>query len=154
VDEVVAFTRRLAPLGMHLQVHFEAAWSMRWRAAGAQRGAGGDRPHGPGRRHARCRPCRLPALRALLRNPLFRVKVSGIDRISPMPAYADGIALARACWRILSRPLPVGHRLAAPQPHHVPDDGALVDALARIAPDAPARAAPGANPQRLYQFPA
>ena len=71
------------------------------------------------------------------------------------PPYADAIPFARPLVAGIRRPHAVGHRLAASQPHHVPDDGVLVDLLARDRADG--SAAPQAllvdNPQRLYRFP-
>jgi 2-pyrone-4,6-dicarboxylate lactonase len=140
VDDVVAFTRRLAPLGMHLQVHFEGslvhalATPLARSAVPAVIDHVGRVDASLGAGHAD-----FAALRALLRNPLFRIKLSGIDRISRDAGHADGIALAH----LLAHEFPERCLWGTDWPHpnhdHVPDDGVLIDALARIASDAALR---------------
>lgn len=153
-EEIVAFTRRLAPLGLHLQVHFES--SLIHSLAGPLARSAvpvvvdhmGRVDAGLGAGHED-----FAALRALLRNPLFRVKVSGIDRISRAPDYADGIALARALVEEFADRCLWGTDWPHPNHTHVPDDGRLVDALARIAPRAEVREQLlVTNPQRFYRF--
>ena len=78
----------------------------------------------------------------------------------PRPAGCDqgaGRSVGRFRRRVapaggrLSRPLPLGHRLAAPQyGGRVPDDGHLVDMIPRIAPTRSCKRAAGDNPMRLY----
>ncbi|MEJ8813269.1 amidohydrolase family protein [Variovorax ureilyticus] len=154
VDGVVAFGRRLEPLGMHLQVHFErglihdlagplarsAVPVVIDHMARADAAAGPSHPD-------------FVALRTTLENPLFRVKVSGIDRISRAAGYADGIALAH----LLVRDFPDRCFWGTDWPHplhdHVPDDGELVDALERIAPEPAARERLLVhNPEAFYRF--
>jgi len=140
VDEIVAFTRRLAPLGMHLQVHFESSLVHTLGAPLARSAVPVVIDHigrvdaSLGASHAD-----FAALRALLRNPLFRVKLSGVDRISAAADYADGISLARQLAEDFPERCLWGSDWPHPSHTHVPDDGALVDALAHIAPDAALR---------------
>jgi 2-pyrone-4,6-dicarboxylate lactonase len=144
IDEVVALTPRLAAPACTCRCTSNPALVHELaEAAGAQRGAGGHRPHGT-------RRCGLgpdhPDFRALvdlLRNPLFRVKVSGIDRIDSSPAsapsYPHGVELARRLVEAFPDRCFWGTDWPHPNHTHVPDDAALVDALERIAPTPAAR---------------
>ncbi|WP_232834646.1 amidohydrolase family protein [Rhodoferax ferrireducens] len=160
MDEVLALTPRLKAVGMHLQVHFESGLMHRLAPALSRSAVpvvidhmgrvdaalGTDQPD-------------FVALQALLNNPLFYVKVSGIDRIDPHPVgegaqpYAKGVALARLLVQSYPDRCVWGTDWPHPNHTHVPDDGVLVDALARIAPT------PSLldkllvqNPQSLYRF--
>lgn len=153
-EDVVALTPVLADLGMHLQVHFESPLV---------------HSLGPVLRRAACavvidhmgrvdaREGReghdFQALMRLLEDPKFYVKVSGIDRIDPAPPYAQGIALARELLGHVPDRALWGTDWPHPNHTHIPDDSALVDALARIAGDArQLQALLVDNPQRLYRF--
>jgi 2-pyrone-4,6-dicarboxylate lactonase len=97
------------------------------------------------------------ALHALLANPLFHVKVSGIDRIdanpAAAPAYAQGVALARLLLESYPERCFWGTDWPHPNHTHIPDDGALMDALARIAPEPVLREQLLVrNPQAFYRF--
>jgi 2-pyrone-4,6-dicarboxylate lactonase len=93
------------------------------------------------------------ALFELLKNPLFHVKVSGVDRIDAQPPYTQGVALARVLVEHYPERCVWGTDWPHPNHTHVPDDGTLVDALAEIAPDAALREQLLVhNPQRLYRF--
>lgn len=154
VDEIVALTHRLKAAGLHLQVHFESSL-VHSLAGPLSRSAVpvvidhmGRVDAALGAGHAD-----FAALHELLANPLFYVKVSGIDRIDPTPPYAHGVALA--CLLVESYPERCLWGTDWPHPNHthVPDDGALVDALAAIAPGAAQREQLLVhNPQRLYRF--
>lgn len=160
VDAVLALTPRLAAVGMHLQVHFESELVHELSTplqrsqvpvvidhmgrVDATRGA--DAPD-------------FQALLKLLENPLFHVKVSGIDRIDahapPAERYAHGEALARVLVERFPERCVWGTDWPHPNHTHIPDDGVLVDALGRIAPDAAHLAQLLVhNPQALYSFPA
>lgn len=158
VDEVVALTPRLKAAGLHLQVHFESSLVHSLGPALARSAvpvvidhmARVDATLGAG--HAD-----FAALHALLANPLFHVKLSGIDRIdaSPQaaPAYAQGVALARVLMESYPERCLWGTDWPHPNHTHMPDDGALVDALARIAPDPAQREQLLVrNPQAFYRF--
>jgi 2-pyrone-4,6-dicarboxylate lactonase len=154
VDGVVAFSRRLAPLGMHLQAHFERGLIHSLAAPLAQSAVPVVIDHmarvdaAAGTAHPD-----FIALHALMQNPLFRVKVSGIDRISRAPGYADGVEIARTLVRDFPERCFWGTDWPHPLHDHVPDDGELVDALAQIAPDAGLREQLLVrNPQAFYRF--
>lgn len=158
IDDVIALTPRLAALDMHLQVHFESAL-VHELAGPLSRSAVPvvidhmgrvDAAKGPD--HADFR-----ALVALLRNPLFRVKVSGIDRVDPAPAsaprYERGVDLARRLVEAFPERCFWGTDWPHPNHTHVPSDAALVDALERVAPTPAAREQLlVANPATFYRF--
>jgi 2-pyrone-4,6-dicarboxylate lactonase len=143
VQQAVALTHRLAPLGMHLQVHFDSSLIQDHMARVDAR-LGAD--------HADFR-----ALCSLMEDPLFYVKVSGADRIDANPphTYTQGVALARRLVESFPDRCLWGTDWPHPNHTHVPDDGVLVDLLPAIAPT-PALQDKllVQNPQRLYQFPA
>ena len=154
VDEVVALTHRLKAVNLHLQVHFESSL-IHSLAAALSRSAVpvvidhmGRVDAALGAGHAD-----FAALHALLKNPLFHVKVSGIDRIDSQPPYTHGVSLARTLLESYPEQCLWGTDWPHPNHTHVPDDGLLVDALAGIA-QTPALLAKLLvhNPQRLYQF--
>ena len=154
VDDVIALTQRLKAAGLHLQVHFESSM-VHSLAEPLSRSAVpvvidhmGRVDAALGAGHAD-----FAALHALLKNPLFLVKVSGIDRIDPHPPYAQGVALARTLVQSYPDRCLWGTDWPHPNHTHVPDDGELVDALTGIA------STPKLleqllvhNPQRLYRF--
>lgn len=153
-EEVVALTHRLKPLGLHLQVHFESSL-IHSLAEPLSRSAVPVVIDHMGRVDAALgvAAADFSALVKLLANPLFHVKVSGIDRIDPHPPYAAGILLARHLVETFPDQCLWGTDWPHPNHTHVPDDGMLVDALSAIAPT------PGLrdkllvrNPQNLYQF--
>lgn len=154
VDEVVSLTHRLKPVGMHLQVHFESGL-IHSLAAALSRSAVpvvidhmGRVDASLGADHAD-----FSALCELLMNPLFHVKVSGIDRVDPRPPYTRAVALARTLVETYPERCLWGTDWPHPNHTHVPDDGVLVDALAGIAPDKRRlEQLLVTNPQRLYRF--
>jgi 2-pyrone-4,6-dicarboxylate lactonase len=153
-QEVVALTQRLAPLGLHLQVHFESslihelAPVLRQSAVPVVIDHMGRVDASLGVDHADFR-----ALCALLQDERFHVKVSGVDRISRAWPYADGVTLASRLVREFPGRCFWGTDWPHPNHHHVPDDGALVDALEQIAPTAALRQSLLVdNPQRFYRF--
>lgn len=155
---VVALTPRLAAVGMHLQVHFESALVHPLGEVLARSSVPVVIDH-MGRVDARLGPghADFQALLQLMANPLFRVKVSGIDRIDahapPDERYVHGVALARVLVERFPERCLWGTDWPHPNHTHVPDDGALVDALARIAPDAQhLEQLLVHNPQNLYRF--
>lgn len=93
----------------------------------------------------------------LLDAPGLWVKLSGIDRIDahaePERRYAQGVRLAQQLWRAHGERCVWGTDWPHPNHTHIPDDAALVEALAEIAPAAAERQALLVdNPQRLYRF--
>jgi len=154
MDDILALTHRLKAAGLHLQVHFESSM-VHSLAAALSRSAVpvvidhiGRVDAALGAGHAD-----FAALHALLKNPLFLVKVSGIDRIDPHPPYAHGVALARTLVQSYPDRCLWGTDWPHPNHTHVPDDGELVDALAGIAPTPKLlEQLLVHNPQRLYRF--
>lgn len=159
MNAIVALTQRLKPLNLHLQVHFDGAL-IHQLAEPLSRSAVPvvvdhmgrvDATRGAGHTD-------FAALCALLNNPLFHVKVSGIDRIDAhgshkQPRYADGVALARLLVERYPEQCVWGTDWPHPNHTHVPDDGVLVDALSRIAPtQALLDQLLVHNPQKLYRF--
>lgn len=139
IDDVVALTPRLANVGMHLQVHFEGRL-IHGLAAPLTRSAVPvvidhmgrvDAQQGEGHPD-------FQVLLSLLRNPLFRVKVSGVDRIDaclgPASRYRAGVALARLLVDRHPSQCLWGTDWPHPNHTHVPDDAALVELLEDIAP--------------------
>lgn len=158
IEAILALTHRLAPLGMHLQVHFESSLVHELGPALARSAVPVVIDH-MGRVDARLGPghADFAALFDLMANPLFRVKVSGIDRIDatpePQPTYAHGIALARRLVEAYPDRCLWGTDWPHPNHTHVPVDAALVEALAAIAPTPALREQLlVANPRDFYRF--
>lgn len=152
--QVVALTHRLAPLGMHLQVHFasslihDLAPILKTSAVPVVIDHMGrvDATLGPD--HADFR-----ALCKLMEDPLFHVKVSGVDRVDAKPPYKLGVGLARRLVESFPDRCFWGTDWPHPNHTHVPDDGMLVDVLASIAPTSELlQKLLVTNPQRFYGF--
>jgi len=156
IGEVVAFSRRLADIGWHLQIHMEASLIAELTPAlkrapvpvvidhmgRVDASLGLDQPN-------------FRALLTLLDNKNVWVKVSGADRVTRAgPPYADAVPFARTLVAEFGDRCVWGTDW--PHPNHqgpVPDDGGLVDILAEIAPSDVARQTLLVdNPQRFYRF--
>ncbi len=151
---LLALTRRLAALDMHLQVHFASGLVHSLAPVLAQSAVPVVIDH-MGRVDARLGPdhADFVALCELLGQPGMHVKVSGIDRIDPNPPYADGLRLARSLVERFPLQCLWGTDWPHPNHTHVPDDGALVNAIWQMAPDADLRQRLLVdNPQALYRF--
>jgi 2-pyrone-4,6-dicarboxylate lactonase len=156
VHDVLALAQRLLPLGWHLQIHgdtrllTEVAPALRASPVpvvidhigriDAGLGAGG---------------AAFQALRRLLDEPTFWVKVSGVDRITRLgPPYDDAVPLAAQLVAEHGDRVVWGNDW--PHPNHagpVPDEDLLVKLIQRLAPSAQAlHALMVSNPQRLYRF--
>lgn len=158
-EELVALTHRLAEHQLHLQVHFESslihslAPCLQQSAVPVVIDHMGRVDAELGTTHAD-----FQALCRLLDDPKFHVKVSGIDRIQsrvPLttPPYTTGIQLARYLVEHFPDQCVWGTDWPHPNHTHVPDDGALVDALAQIMPsEALMQRVLVDNPQTLYRF--
>ena len=156
IDDAIAFGKRLAPLGWHLQIHMEAELIAELspalrrspvpvvidHMARVDASLGLDQPH-------------FNALLRLLGDRNVWVKVSGADRITRQgPPYADAVPFARKLLDVAGDRAVWG--LDWPHPNHqgpMPDDGQLVDLIGEIAPGETARQMLlVGNPQRLYRF--
>jgi 2-pyrone-4,6-dicarboxylate lactonase len=158
VDDILTLSHRLKPLNMHLQVHFESKLVHSLGPRLAQSAVPVVIDHMGrvdatlGKDHAD-----FAALFTLLKNPLFRVKVSGIDRIDSAPVatpgYSKGIELARLLVENYPEQCFWGTDWPHPNHTHVPNDTTLVDALAAIAPTPALRKQLlVTNPAGFYRF--
>lgn len=154
VQEVMAFTRRLAPLGLHLQVHFEASAIHElapWLAQSAvpvvvDHMGRVDASLGPQHRD-------FAALMELMKLPHLMVKVSGVDRVCPQPPYAPGVLLARTLVTAYPQRVLWGSDWPHPFHTHVPNDTQLLELLAQIAPEQQLlQQLMVDNPARFYRF--
>jgi 2-pyrone-4,6-dicarboxylate lactonase len=156
IDEVLALAARLAPLGWHLQIHGDP--SLLTDLAPALRRSPVpvvidhigrvDAALGLAQRDFR-------ALRALMGDERFWVKLSGMDRITREgPPYADAVPFARQLVAGFGDRVLWGNDW--PHPNHagpVPDEKQLVGLIAAIAPTVHERQRLLVdNPQRLYRF--
>lgn len=158
IQQVIDMTPRLKAVGMHLQVHFESSLIHDLGPLLAKSQVPVVIDH-MGRVDARKGNDHedIQVLFRLLENKLFNVKVSGIDRIDAQAfienPYASGIAIARSLVERYPEQCVWGTDWPHPNHTHIPDDGILVDALTRIAPDPKLlEQVLVLNPQRLYRF--
>ena len=155
IEEAIALTPRLAKLGWHLQVHFEGSF-IDELAPWLERSAVPVVIDHMGRVDASL-GIEQPAFRRLLdlmRDPRFRVKVSGPERISrKSPPWEDAIPFARKLAAEFGDRCFWGSDWPHPNLSAIPDDGVLVDLLAEIAPSEKARKALLVdNPRHFYRF--
>jgi len=156
IEEAIALSARLAKLGWHLQVHFEASL-IEELAPWLERSAVPVVIDHMGRVDAAL-GLDQPAFRRLLelmRDPRFHVKVSGSERISrKAPPWEDAIPFARKLVAEFGDRCFWGSDWPHPNLAAIPDDGMLVDLLAEIAPsEAARRALLVENPKHFYRFP-
>jgi 2-pyrone-4,6-dicarboxylate lactonase len=156
IDEVIAFGKRLADIGWHLQIHMEGELIADLTSALRRSPVPVVIDH-MGRIDA-SRGMNQPEFRALLTLLAHKnvwVKVSGCDRITRQgPPYSDAVPFAR---KLVAE---FGDRCVWgtdwPHPNHqgpIPDDGMLVDILTQIAPSEAAwHALLVDNPKRFYRF--
>jgi len=156
IDEVIAFGKRLADIGWHLQIHMAAERIAELTPALKRSPVPVVVDH-MGRIDAGQGLDQAPFknLLKLLEDRNVWVKVSGTDRITRQgPPYADAVPFARKLVEEAGDRCVWG--LDWPHPNHqgpIPDDGVLVDLLAEIAPSEGQRQALQVdNPQRLYRF--
>ena len=153
-EQIIALTKRLEPLGMHLQLQLHAQYAKDLMPLLKQSAVpvvmdhmgrvdanlGIDHPH-------------FQDFCRLLELPGFMVKVSGIDRIDSKPPYQQGIPFANYLVRNYTDRCVWGSDWPHPNHTHVPDDGELVSSLAAIAPKPDVlHQLMVDNPQRLYRF--
>lgn len=153
-EQVIALTRRMEPLGLHLQLQMHAMHARELTPLLKQSAVTVVMDH-MGRVDARLglEHEYFKDLCHLLELPGFMVKVSGIDRIDAEPPYRQGIPFARYLVKTFPDRCVWGSDWPHPNHTHVPDDGVLVDALAQIAPEpALLKQLLVDNPQQLYRF--
>jgi 2-pyrone-4,6-dicarboxylate lactonase len=156
IDEVIAFGKRLADIGWHLQIHMAADLIGELSPALRRSPVPVVIDH-MGRidasRGLEQEPFRN--LLALMADKNIWMKVSGADRATRQgPPYADAVPFARKLVDEFGDRCVWGTDF--PHPNHqgpIPDDGALVDLLAQIAPrPEQLQALLVDNPRRFYQF--
>jgi 2-pyrone-4,6-dicarboxylate lactonase len=155
-DYYRAIVERIAPLGWHVVVYFEAAdLAPRWDfLTSLTTTVVVDHMGRPDVREPVDGPGFALFLRLLAKHPNYWSKVTCPERLSVAgpPGYADVIPFARAV--VADFPDRVLWGTDWPHPNmrsHVPDDGALVDLIPQIAPTAELQhALLVANPHRLY----
>lgn len=153
-EQVIALTRRMEPLGLHLQLQMHAMHAKELTPLLKQSAVTVVMDH-MGRVDAQLglEHEHFKDLCHLLEQPGFMVKVSGIDRIDAQPPYRKGIPFARHLVTTYPDRCVWGSDWPHPNHTHVPDDGVLVDALAQIAPEPDLlQQLMVDNPQRLYRF--
>jgi len=155
IEDAIALTPRLARLGWHLQVHFEAAL-IDELAPWLKRSAVPVVIDHMGRVDASL-GLDQPAFRRLLdlmRDPRFRVKVSGSERISRKPSpWPDAVPFGRKLVAEFGDRCFWGSDWPHPNLAAIPDDGVLVDLLPEIAPSEKERKALLVdNPRSFYRF--
>ncbi len=155
IDEVIAFAKRLADIGWHLQIHGEAN-ILADMAPTLKRSPVPVMIDHIGRVDASLgldQPA-FRALLALMQDKNVWIKVSGCDRATRQgPPYADSMPFARKLVAEFGDRVVWGTDWPHPNHTHKPDDGQLVDLIAEIAPSEAARQALLVdNPQRFYNF--
>jgi predicted TIM-barrel fold metal-dependent hydrolase len=156
MDEFWRVVDRIAPLGWHLVLHFDAADLPGYaelldrlpvpyvidHMARVDAAAGLHQPP-------------FVALVELLQDERAWVKISGAERLTTAgpPDYADVVPLAQALIAAAPERILWGTDWPHPNVRSMPDDGDLVDLLAVFAPDeATRRQILVDNPTRLYDF--
>jgi 2-pyrone-4,6-dicarboxylate lactonase len=155
-DEVIAFGKRLADIGWHLQIQMDASRIAELTPV-IKRSVCPVMIDHMGRVGAALGIEQAPftALLALMQDENVWTKVSGIDRITRKgPPYADAVPFARKLVEEFGNRVVWGTDW--PHTNHggpIPDDGMLVDCLAEIAPSLAQRQALLVdNPHRFYRF--
>jgi 2-pyrone-4,6-dicarboxylate lactonase len=154
IEDILALSERLEPLGMHLQVHFssdlihELGPQLCKAAAPVMIDHIGRVDATRGSEHED-----FQELLRLLDHPLMHVKVSGVDRIVPSDDYAQGIVLAKMLVDRFTEKCVWGTDWPHPNHHHIPHDEVLLDAIGLIA-DSAAKInhIMVSNPEKFYQF--
>jgi len=155
IAEVIALGARLAPLDMHLQLHFESSL-IHELAPWLHRSAVPVMIDHMGRMDA-SRGVDQPDFRALLdlmQDRRILVKVSGSERCTKQaPPYRDAVPLAAKLVAEFGHRTFWGTDWPHPNLDHVPDDGELADLLFEIAPsEAQRQALLVDNPRRFYRY--
>lgn len=157
LDLLWTVVERIAPLGWHLDLHFDAADFPRWSGLMADLPTPFIIDH-MARVDASLGNEQEPfehLLELLAGNPGAWVKISGAERITADggPPYDDVVPLGRALIEVAPNRVLWGTDWPHPNVRHMPDDGDLVDLLADYAPDGEVRRRVLVdNPASLYEF--
>jgi 2-pyrone-4,6-dicarboxylate lactonase len=155
IADVVAFGKRLADIGWHLQIHMAGDRIDELAPAIARAPVPVMIDH-LGRIDASRGLEQAPfqALLRLMAHGHVWIKVSGVDRITRTgPPYLDALPFARKLVAEFGDRVVWGSDWPHPSHTHVPDDGQLVDLIDEIAPTPAAlRALMVDNPMRFYRF--
>ena len=154
MEDILELTKRLEPLGMHLQVHFSSdlihdlAPQLQQSAVPVMIDHIARVDASKGAMHAD-----FQKLLHLLDDPKFYVKVSGVDRIDKVPPYDQGVALAKTLVDRFTEKCVWGTDWPHPNHHHMPHDEILLDSIARIADsENKIKHIMVSNPEKFYQF--
>ena len=154
MEDILELTKRLEPLGMHLQVHFSSdlihdlAPQLQQSAVPVMIDHIARVDASKGAEHAD-----FQKLLHLLDSPKFYVKVSGVDRIDKVPPYDQGVALAKILVDRFTEKCVWGTDWPHPNHHHMPHDEILLDSIARIADsENKIKHIMVSNPEKFYQF--
>jgi len=155
IEDVIAFGKRLAPLGWHLQLHLDATLLEQMAGAIARSMVPISIDH-MGRIDA-SKGLNDPAFQSLLRvmkGKGIYTKVSGSERISRQSSpWRDAAPFARKLVAEFPDRVLWGTDWPHPNLKEVPDDGVLADLVAQMAPTETERQALLVdNPARFYGF--
>jgi 2-pyrone-4,6-dicarboxylate lactonase len=158
IDDVIAFTHRLASFGWHLQIHCTANLLVDF-APMLKRSAVPIVVDHLGRVDAALGldQSAFRVLLGLMEDRRFWAKVSGCERISRRsPPYTDATPFAQKLVALFPEQTLWGTDWPHPHMDHaIPDDGVLADLLSEIAPSgADRKLLLVDNPQRFYGAPA
>jgi len=154
IDDILDLSKRLEPLGMHLQVHFssdlvhELAPQLKQSAAPVMIDHMGrvDALKGPD--HAD-----FDALLKLMDDPKMYMKVRGVDRIVNSSNYTEGAKIAKILVDRFTEKCVWGTDWPHPNHHHIPHDEILVDTISQIADsEKKIKHIMVSNPEIFYQF--
>ena len=155
LEDFAELVARVRPLGWHVVLHFDAADLVRFHAMLERLPVPFVIDHMgrvPTKDGLEQRPFQV--LLATLHLANCWVKISGAERISSGPPFADAVPFARAL--LTAAPDRVLWGTDWPHPNikkHMPNDGDLVDLIPLFMPDAALqRKVLVDNPQRLYGF--
>jgi 2-pyrone-4,6-dicarboxylate lactonase len=154
MDDILALTKRMEPFGWHLQVHFSSDLVhsltplLKQSAVPVMIDHIGRVDASLGSDHVD-----FQGLLNLLDDPRFHIKVSGIDRISKVYPYNNGVVLAKILVDQFTEKCVWGSDWPHPNHDHIPDDGHLVDLIPRIA-DSQEKIEKllVRNPEQFYRF--
>jgi 2-pyrone-4,6-dicarboxylate lactonase len=154
MEDILELSKRLEPLGMHLQVHFssnlvhELAPQLKQSAAPVMIDHMGRVDANKGPHHED-----FEALLKLMDDPKMHMKVSGVDRIVNSNDYTAGATLAKILVDRFTEKCVWGTDWPHPNHHHIPHDEILVNTISQIADsEKKIEHIMVSNPEIFYQF--